>query len=164
MLWVESSGGPLALIAAEALPMWAGASGHDYEQACEVDGFDVIAFGADKRALILWEEPARTTFLAGPMMFAQWLYADPGTNVDRVLADTSRVEWEAGPLLDINGPMILLDAAAPGADLQIDQSRGTMSAEAISLDIPPGHYRVEAGETNPSDRTCFRLYRLVLVR
>ncbi|GAA3101631.1 hypothetical protein [Nonomuraea salmonea] len=63
--------------------------------------------------------------------------------------------------MDVGGPMVLLDAAAPGAEVRIDQARGEMDAEAISVEIEPGLYRVDCGEVSLDERTCFRCYHLV---
>ncbi|MEV4808161.1 Imm21 family immunity protein [Nonomuraea sp. NPDC049421] len=160
-IWVESSGGPLALVPAEALHEWTGVNGADYDAACAVDGFGVIGFGKDRSALILWDEPARTTFFE--RLFVQWMYADSDGDVERAVSRLCDVVWEQGPIVDVGGLMVLLDAAAPGPEVRIDQARGEMDAEAINVEIEPGFYRVDRGEVSPDERTRVRCYRLVAV-
>ncbi|MFF0243387.1 Imm21 family immunity protein [Streptosporangium sandarakinum] len=163
LVWAESAGGPLALVERQALDDWTGYEG-DYERACAVETVDVIPFGGGARALILWEEPAATAFLPEVRTFVQWLYADPGTDAARAVRDTAGVAWEAGPVFETAGPLVLLDAAIPGADIEIDRpAHGDSGAEAISVDLPPGRYHVESGDVKPDERSCFRLYRLVLL-
>lgn len=162
-IWVESSGGPLALVAEGALSKWTGVSGDDYDSACAVDGLGVIRFGGGERALVLWDEPARTTYFKRLRIFVQWVYADPGCDVEQAVTELREVAWEQGPIMDIGGPMVLLDAAAPGAEVRVNQVRGAMDAEAIRVEIEPGRYRVDSGEIRPDERTCLRCYRLVAV-
>ncbi|SDI62763.1 Imm21 family immunity protein [Nonomuraea jiangxiensis] len=162
-VWVESSGGPLVLVAEKALNEWTGADGDDYDSACTVDDLGVIRFGTGEQGLVLWDEPARTTYFQGLRIFVQWVYADPSCDVEQAVSWLGDVAWEQGPTMDVGGPMVLLDAAAPGGEIQINQVRGAMDGEAISVEIEPGRYRVDSGETRPDERTCFRCYRLVAV-
>ncbi|MEV5560996.1 Imm21 family immunity protein [Nonomuraea wenchangensis] len=162
-IWAESSGGPLVLVAGQVLSEWTGAVGDDYDMACAVDELGVVRFGARRQALVLWEEPARTTYFKRLRIFVQWVYADPGCDVEQVIAELHDTAWEEGPTIDVDGPMVLLDAAAPGADVQVDQVRGSMDADAISVDVEPGRYRVDRCEVRPDERTCFRCYRLMKV-
>jgi hypothetical protein len=150
-------------VAEQALNEWTGANGDDYNSACAVDDLGVIRFGAGERALVLWDEPARTTYFKRLRIFVQWVYADPGCDVEQAVSELRDVTWEQGPIMDVGGPMVLLDAAAPGAETQINQVRGAMGAEAISVEIEPGLYRVDSGEIRPDERTCFRCYHLVAV-
>ncbi|MFC4062379.1 Imm21 family immunity protein [Planomonospora corallina] len=161
LVWTESAGGPLAVIERQALDDWTGYGG-DYERACEVEVVDVITFGESRRALILWDEPAATAFLPEVRTFVQWLYADPGTDAARAARDTTGVVWEAGPVFEVAGPLVLLDAAMPGTDVTINRpARDASSAEAVNVELPPGRYRVEWADVEPDERSCFRLYRLV---
>ncbi|WP_091077874.1 Imm21 family immunity protein [Nonomuraea wenchangensis] len=162
-IWAESSGGPLVLVAGKALNEWTGADGDDYELACAAEDLALIPFGTDEMALVLWEEPARTTYLQRPRIFVQWVHADPGCDVERVVSELGDVAWEQGPAMDVGGPMVLLDAAVPGAEVQVNQARDTMDAQAISVEIEPGRYRLDSGEIRLDERTCFRCYRLVAV-
>ncbi|MFI6919959.1 Imm21 family immunity protein [Nonomuraea spiralis] len=162
-IWAESSGGPLVLVAEQVLSEWTGAVGDDYDVACAVDELGVVQFGAGEQALVLWEEPARTTYFRRLRIFVQWVFADPGCEVEQVVSELRDIAWEEGPTIDLDGPMVLLDAAAPGAEVQIDRVRGSMDAEAISVEIEPGRYRVDSGEIRPDERTCFRCHRLVEV-
>lgn len=162
-VWAESSGGPLVLVAEKSLHEWTGASGDDYELACAVDDLGVVRFGAGEPALVFADEPARTTYFPRLRMFVQWIHADPGCDVEQAVSSLDNVTWEQGPTMDFGGPMVLLDAAAPGADIQLDHVRGAMDAEAISVEVAPGRYRVDHGETRPDERGSFRCYRLVSV-
>ncbi|WP_165959855.1 Imm21 family immunity protein [Nonomuraea longispora] len=162
-IWAESSGGPLVLVAEKALNEWTGARGDDYELACAVDDCGVIRFGAGEPALVFWDEPTSITYFQRLRMFVQWVYGDPDCDVEQAVSDLGDVAWEQGPAMDFGGSMVLLDAAVPGAEIQIDQVRGAMDAEAISVEIVPGRYRVDCGEVRPDEHTCFRCYRLVAV-
>lgn len=162
-IWAESSGGPLVLVSEKVLDEWTGASGDDYESACAVDDLGVIWFGAGEPALVFWDEPARTTYFQRLRIFVQWIYADPGCDVEQAVSELGDITWEQGPTMDFGGPMVLLDAAAPGTEIQLNHVRGAMDAEAIRVEIAPGRYRVDSGETRPDERTCFRCYRLVAV-
>ncbi|MEV1175040.1 Imm21 family immunity protein [Nonomuraea sp. NPDC049784] len=156
-------GGPLVLVAEKELNEWTGASGDDYELACAIDDLGVIQFSAGGQALVFWDEPARTTYFQRLRIFVQWIYADPGCDVEQAASELGDIAWEQGPTMDVSGPMVLLDAAAPGAEIQINQVRGAMDAEAISVEIASGRYRVDCGEIRPDERTYFRCYRLMAV-
>lgn len=161
MIWAESVGGPLALIETSSVGGWTGYEG-DYERACAVDFVDVIPFGRDSQALIFGDDPAATAFLPDMDTFVQWMYADPGVDVIRALGTVTDARWETGPIFEISGPLVLLDAALPGADVTLDQPRQDgFGAEALSIDIAPGRYRVESADVQPDEHTCFRLHRFV---
>ena len=161
MIWAESVGGPLALIETSSAGEWTGYEG-DYERACAVDFVDVIPFGRDAQAVIFGDEPAATAFLPEIDTFVQWMYADPGVDVIRSLETVTDARWETGPIFEISGPLVLLDAALPGADVTLDQPRQDgFGAEALSIDIVPGRYRVESADVQPDEHTCFRLHRFV---
>ncbi|MFB4273414.1 Imm21 family immunity protein [Nonomuraea sp. GTA35] len=171
MIWVESAGGPLAVISEAALKDWSGFEG-DYERACDVEFVGVIPVGQSNAALILGDEPAGTTYVPVFQAFVQWLWGEPGADVlvslERGLPDAT---WEAGPIFDVAGQLVIFDAAQPGSQVVIDNAdRSSLeptiyqrTENALRVELSPNSYRVESADISSDAASCFRVHRLVAV-
>jgi hypothetical protein len=112
----------------------------DYGRACAIDGYvDTVAIG-EQQALVLGDEPARTTYLSSERLFLRWVAA---YEEDDLLSAARRavregVQWDADedvhPVVD--GAVVLFGSACPGADLEPDNH--------LVIDIRPGEYRIRA--------------------
>ncbi|MBF6164921.1 hypothetical protein IU486_09065 [Streptomyces gardneri] len=82
--WVESAGGPLLIAPESEFGHWGGASGRDgpvetcgdYGRACSVEGYIGLVRIGSQQALVLADEPDRTTYLPAERMFLRWAGAD----------------------------------------------------------------------------------------
>jgi hypothetical protein len=132
MKWIESTGGPLVVVPQSLRSEWKGVAGGDYEEACGVDDYLGILHRAWGVALVLGDEPFRTTVIQraeGPAI-ARWIYAP---DADRVLEFALHVELnERSPLETIQVQLVddayvIIDSAAEGSN-----------AETLEFRPPPG--------------------------
>ncbi|WP_433566840.1 Imm21 family immunity protein [Nocardia sp. CA-151230] len=145
--WVESAGGPFLIAPESELGQWKGVehtdgaveTWGDYGRACAVEGYiGVIEVGA-QHALVLGDQPARTTYLPTERLFLRG--AQSGSDDEfvslarRVLHD---ITWDRDEDLvwEVRGPVILFDSAWSGAEIEPDNQ--------LRIDLEPGSYRVRA--------------------
>ncbi|MFG2325767.1 immunity 21 family protein [Streptomyces sp. NBC_01723] len=155
--WVESGGGPLIAVPETVLPFWTGADGEDadsdYDRACEVDGYVGLLPVGDSTALVLGDEPASTAYLPEHGTFVRWCAAD---SEDEVLAGVPAAlhtaEWEPEVAWRVPGPVLLFDAAWPGA--------ASERAGRVRVALDPGRYAVRAAEARPGAETWLSLVQL----
>ncbi|MEV0617385.1 Imm21 family immunity protein [Nonomuraea sp. NPDC050404] len=157
MKWIETTGGPFALVALDDVPLWTGHRG-DYQRACEVDGVTgLVGFGAPEHrrtALILWDEPLRTAYLPEHQAFVQWMYADSeGELLQMVNSQISSAMWEGGPSIEVRGKVVLFDAAMPGAELT--------SGDSLEIQMRCEVYRVRTADIEPGGRQAARVHQLI---
>lgn len=161
MRWIESNGGPLIAIPANALDYWMGATGAssaDYGRACAVDDYVGLIQVGGTEALVLGDEPLRTTWLpdrAGGVI-ARWVFAPDEESAVAAITDlppgvtwSSSLEWEVAV-----SPVVLLDSAEKGTGL------GTR----LSMQLPPGRYRVETTRYSAAAETQLLLHRVRRMR
>jgi hypothetical protein len=156
MQWIESNGGPLVVVDEEHLGQWLGTDGNsaggsdgesDYDRACRVDDYVAVIPTGRTKALVLGDEPHRTTWVKRPNggLFVRWVYSDSEESIRRSL--------DAQPIdsaLSDNGLTFhvgsqgarLFDSADPGTDIQ---------GENILLHLEPGEYVVSTGVIDPTD-------------
>lgn len=152
-------GGPLIVVPESSVNAWGGctedgsvvgdAGGRDdYDRACEVEDLaGLITVGASgATALVLADEPAKTSFLPKELMFVRWLAADSEDElfegVEAVLADPD-TEWEDSGLWVTDGPAVLMDSAEAGADLGVEYPDGGHPDQTL-VQLPAGRWRVRA--------------------
>ncbi|MEU0786466.1 Imm21 family immunity protein [Streptomyces sp. NPDC006173] len=157
--WVSSMGGPLITLPESCVNAWGGCteSGSvlgedngcdDYDRACAVDGWaGVIAVGeGPATALVLADEPAKTRFMPEGLLFVRWLAADSEeqllTAAQAVLA-APEAPWKDVGLWVCDGPAVLMDSAAAGADLGVTYPGGGQPEQA-PVQLPEGRWRVRA--------------------
>jgi hypothetical protein len=86
LLWIESGGGPLILIDSELASEWGGISGNygspesisDYERACAVDDYLGVVDLRRGTALVLGDEPMRTSIVTvepNDVLVVRWVWA-----------------------------------------------------------------------------------------
>jgi Immunity protein 21 len=169
VIWVESTGGPLAVMAEIDAGHWSGLEG-DYERACAIQGIGTLSIGGEEEALVLWGEPAGTTYVPGWQAMVQWLYAEPETDVlASIFPMLAGGNWETGPTFDVKGALVLFDAASSGSDIAIlnvdDLGRSPVGYEptedALRFELEPGVYRIESADVEVDTQTCFRVHRFI---
>ncbi|WP_328393698.1 Imm21 family immunity protein [Nocardia sp. NBC_00416] len=140
--WVHSAGGPLLIAPESELGHWGGAEDMDgpvetwgdYGRACSVRNYiGLVAIGS-QQALVLGDQPARTTYLPGERVFLRGAAAGSDV-VRRVLRD---ITWDPDEDLvwEVREPVVLFDSAWAGAEIEPDNQ--------LLVDLDPGSYRVRA--------------------
>lgn len=171
MIWVESAGGPLAVMTEADMRLWSGGEA-DYTRICAIESAGVLPLESGGQALVLADEPAATAFVSHQRALVQWIYADPGTDVHSVVRESfDSATWEIDSVFDVRGPLVLFDPALPGPEVAIYEtdtpdSRPTVyeaTESAIRVDIPFGKYAIESADVEPNERTCFRIHRFSLI-
>jgi len=155
--WVESGGGPLIAIPEVVLPFWAGADGDDmssdYDRACDVDGFIGLVPVGDTRALVLGDEPASTSYLPEHGTFVRWCAAESEDELlSGVPAALAEAVWEPEVEWSVPGPVVLFDAAWPGA--------ASARTDHLRVALEPGRYAVRAAYVEPGPETWVGLVQL----
>ncbi|MET7426396.1 Imm21 family immunity protein [Dactylosporangium sp. NPDC005555] len=153
--WVSSAGGPLLVAPQSALSLWTGADSTDgpvqewgdYGRACAVDGdVGVVAVG-QVQALVLGDEPARTTYLPSERLFLRWAAAYDEDDLVGAARRAVRdgVAWDADEVVRwvVDGPVVLFDSAWPGSELEPDNH--------LVVDLEPSAYRVRAAHRTDGD-------------
>ncbi|WP_406738219.1 immunity 21 family protein [Streptomyces sp. NBC_00853] len=156
--WVESGGGPLVVVPAEALTRWEGADSEgpesDYDRACAVVGFTGLLAVGPSHVLVLGDEPSSTAFLPEYGAFVRWVAAESEAELlGSVGAALEDAAWEDGQVWDVPGPVVLFDAARPGSQVEPDNH--------ARVDLAAGRYEVRAALVQPNPETAFHLVRLV---
>lgn len=162
--WVESGGGPLILIDSDLALEWGGMSRNsgspeflsDYERACSVDGYLGVLNVQKGQALVLADEPMRTSVKRleqGDVMIVRWVWAQNETQVIESL------------------PLALESADWLETDFTINHSSETFvifdSADQLAevsdpLEIPfsAGLSRISTLEFKPNDSVFLVLHRI----
>lgn len=131
MKWLQSTGGPLVLMAQDLLPHWRGCDG-DYDRACGVcDWLGVLDVG-DGQALVLGDEPMQTAgwFQAPCWLLVRWSCAPDEATVVRHLERVNQLKFPAtGTEVDFGSRLaVLFDSSACASDLRDD--------EVLRLELP----------------------------
>ncbi|WP_327152131.1 Imm21 family immunity protein [Nocardia sp. NBC_01329] len=148
--WVHSAGGPLLIAPESELGHWAGVEDAedmdgavetwgDYGRACSVRNYIGLVAVGSQQALVLGDQPARTTYLPGERVFLRGAAAGSDEElvdvVRRVLRD---ITWDPDEDLvwEVREPVMLFDSAWAGAEIEPDNR--------LLVDLDPGSYRVRA--------------------
>lgn len=147
------------LIALDDIALWTGHRG-DYQQACEVDtATGIVHFGDHVRqrtAIVLWDEPLRTTYLPDHKAFVQWLYSDSEDElIQMVDSQIPLTVWEGGPSIEVRDRIVLFDAATPGVEL--------ISSESLAIQLECGIYRIRTADVESGNRQGARVHQLCRV-
>ncbi|MFI1336060.1 Imm21 family immunity protein [Streptomyces sp. NPDC020845] len=158
LTWVESEGGPMIVVEESLRHLWGGYANSDYENACEVEGYaGLVTFGepsAPGSALVINDIPAPTAFMGEFHAIVQWISSSSDARFIEVvrggidLVDT----WVDGPVMKVNGPLVVFDAALPGTEARAD--------ELLLVDIEPAVYRVRTADIESDTGTCARVHQL----
>ena len=112
----------------------------DYGRACSVErSIGLVTIGS-QQALVLADEPARTTYLPAERTFLRCLAAD---SEDELVAAARQalqehITWEPDEDLvwEIREPVLLFDSAWAGTEIELDNR--------LHIALDPGLYRVRA--------------------
>ncbi|MFJ2786178.1 MULTISPECIES: Imm21 family immunity protein [unclassified Streptomyces] len=117
---------------------------------------------AGRDVLTLGAEPLSATWLAEHLAFARWCYADDDTGLIPAVQDAAVSDsWRDVYSLELGGRYVLADAAYEG-DRVIGSLRDTQrQAEALRVELLPGHYQVQSLTIDPDPTTQFMLDRLL---
>jgi hypothetical protein len=112
----------------------------DHGVACSADGYIGLVPIGELHGLVLGDDPAMTTYLPAERLFLRWSAADDEDELMSAAHEALRtgVEWDEDEDLvwSVDGPVVLFDAAWPGAELAADNH--------LVVDLQPGRYRVRA--------------------
>lgn len=146
------------MLDSELTHRWSGIEGpppNDYDRACAVTGYlGKIPVGYGE-ALVLGQEPLRTTWISRSSnegFLIRWVYAEDEASVFRSL---ERLPQNVDCLerLTISfgtREQVLFDASCPGGSLE----------DRLSLSLTPGQYEVTAVLYRPDEETALLLHRL----
>jgi hypothetical protein len=171
LLWINSAGGPLLLLEENSINDWAGVfnpltgeaeperDDTDYARAGQVEGYLGQIPVRATTALVLWGEPAATTWIPaseGGGMFVRWMAAES----ERELLDwLPRIPDTAfrsdGQFTVHEGRLILFDSALAGRKVK---ARPT---EYLSIDLNPGTYQISTASYERDDPAWVVVHRLV---
>lgn len=155
--WVESAGGPLLIAPESELGHWGGTADMDgpvetwgdYGRACSVEGYIGLVTVGSQQALVLGDQPVRTTYLPAERTFLRWAAA--GSEEELVAAARQALQehitWDRDEDLvwEIREPVVLFDSAWPGSEIELDNQ--------LDIALDPGRYRVRATYIkNPGNR------------
>ncbi|AYL37939.1 Imm21 family immunity protein [Streptomyces sp. PDY-4] len=127
LTWVESAGAPVIVKEESLRNLWGGYVNSDYENACEVDGYaGLVTFGeptATVTGLVINEIPAPTAFMEEYRSIVQWISSSSDARfVEMVREGIASVSmWDEGPIVRVNGPLAIFDAALPGTEAGADE-------------------------------------------
>ncbi|MFE7507291.1 Imm21 family immunity protein [Promicromonospora sp. NPDC057488] len=125
MRWLESTGGPMVVLPAEATAAWSGYRGPDYDLACSVYDIgmvDVVGAGRTFSALSLSGEPMSTAWSADLGCVVQWRWAEDEDDLLRTIRSSwNGLRWDAVGSVDWQGGARMFDAATPGDELTSDE-------------------------------------------
>lgn len=163
MQWIESGGGPLVVVPQTHLGRWGGVDCRstddtsDYDRACEVSDDVAVIRVADTEALVLGDEPFRTTWLPNEKggFLVRWVYADKEESISEFLSAPSLEEAlsASGVSFTTPGMCVLFDSAEPGDDIRGD---------SMTLALKPGTYAIKSAIVNPSAEVRFVIHQLRL--
>ncbi|GGU86921.1 hypothetical protein GCM10010275_23400 [Streptomyces litmocidini] len=125
----------------------------EYVSALRLAGRDILTLGA---------EPLSVTWLAEPLTFARWCYADDDTGLlPAVHAAGSSGGWKDVLTLGLGGRYVLADAAYEADRILGSLRHAQQPAEALRVELSPGRYRVQSLVVDPDPETQFMLERLL---
>jgi len=148
LTWISSEGGPLLVAPQSAVSSWAGVpdldgpaqARDDYGRACSVDGYIGLVDVGERQALVLGDEPAMTTYLAGERLFLRWVAAQEEDDLihaaRRALHGVPDGDQTEEVLWEVDGPVVLFDSGRAGTELEPDT--------CLVVDLEPATYRVRA--------------------
>ncbi|MGW0777609.1 Imm21 family immunity protein [Streptomyces sp. NPDC002835] len=155
--WVESEGGPMIVVEEFLRRLWGGYTNSDYENACEVEGYAGLVALAESSALgsavAINDIPAPTAFMEEFRVLVQWISSSSDARlVEVVRGGIESVEtWADGPVVQVNGPLAVFDAALPGTEARAD--------ELLLVEIEPAVYRLRTADIESDTGTCARVHK-----
>jgi hypothetical protein len=166
--WIESSGGPLLLLASDLLPLWTGAGDldfdqdmpsprkeSDYERACRVNDYLGVTDVAQGSGLVLDDEPLPTAWWPSPEpggTLVRWVACKDPSTIAGYLKAHEDLEWvPSGIVFAVTSDQLyLFDAATPGYEV----------TEFLNIIVPKDRYYIDTCFLRPDDQTEFILHRL----
>jgi hypothetical protein len=162
--WITSLGGPLILVPESVCQHWNGAprdwpdSEGDYGRACAVDGYIGLIGVGPHHALVLGDDPARTTFHPGHSLLIRTIAIDDDTDLDAILDRIlPTIAWEEQLTWDVPGPVMLFDSVCSygqvteaGEDhLRINLAADRHTVRAAHITIPDEAWLILIQLTGP---------------
>ncbi len=138
-----------------ALSHWAGAE-DDYDRAREVlDLVGALDLPDGAEALVLGNEPLRTTYLPEHRTIIRWCYAEREEGVAQIIADgIPTAKWMRGLQFSTTGDLVVFDAAYFGSE------SGTLTNSTV-IHLDAGRYRLGTASIEPGEQTSFRVHRFI---
>ncbi|GIF66148.1 hypothetical protein Ais01nite_41830 [Asanoa ishikariensis] len=163
--WIDSTGGPLVVVPASALPHWHGTGDlfransdsddwGDYGRACGVDGYAGLIPVGETKALVLADEPAATTYLADSRTFVRWISARSEADLISLVPQAiESAAWETVGEWLLTEPVEMFDSTLVGTDRE--------AAPRLAITVEPGTYEVRTAHIEPDEVTAMVLAQLV---
>ncbi|GAA2342851.1 Imm21 family immunity protein [Dactylosporangium salmoneum] len=163
--WIDTTGGPLVVVPASALPHWHGTGDFftansdsddwgDYGRACAVAGYAGLISVGDVQALVLADEPAATTYLAGRRAFVRWIYARSEADLIRLVPQAIESAcWEPVGDWVVVEAAEMFDSTLAGTDRQ--------AGSRLTISVEPGTYQVRTAYVEPDPETVMVITQLV---
>ncbi|MER6105314.1 Imm21 family immunity protein [Streptomyces sp. NPDC001832] len=157
-MWVESEGGPMIVVEESLRRLWGGYTNSNYENACEVEGYaGLVPFGepsAPGSGLAINDIPAPTAFMEEFRAIVQWISSSSDARFVEVVRGGIEFvgTWVDGPVVQVNGPLAVFDAALPGTEALAD--------ELLLVEIEPAVYRLRTADIESDAGTCARVHKL----
>ncbi|MEU0085627.1 Imm21 family immunity protein [Streptomyces sp. NPDC006274] len=158
LTWVESEGGPMIVVEESLRHLWGGYTNSDYENACEVEGYaGLVTFGEPsvlRTGLAINDIPAPTAFMEEFGSIVQWIASSSDARFVEVVREGIEFvdTWVDGPVMQVNGPVAVFDAALPGTEARAD--------ELLLVEIEPAVYRLRTADIESDTGTCARVHKL----
>ena len=159
--WITSLGGPLILVPESACPHWNGAprdwpeNEGDYGRACAVDGLIGLIDVGPAHALVLGDDPARTTFHVERNLLIRAVAIDDGTDLDAILERVlPTITWDDELTWDVPGAVVLFDSVHSYA-----QVTGA-GEQHLRIELAPGRHTVQAAYIKTPDEAWLMLIQL----
>jgi hypothetical protein len=158
--WIESGGGPLLFVARSLANKWLGTGPStngetDYQRACAVDDeIGTIALD-DAEAVVLGDEPDRTTLIsvsAGELLIVRWRWAESEEFLLRsVISEASNLPFiQSGHFSTVAGEHLLFDSACPGTEV----------GQSLMVSINATQFILETAAFEPSKDMFALVHRL----
>ncbi len=159
--WITSLGGPLILVPESACTHWNGAPRQwpedegDYGRACAVDGYIGLIEVGPTHALVLGDDPARTTFRSERNLLIRTVAIDDDTDLDEILERIPpTIDWEEQLTWDVPGPVVLFDSVYSYA--QVTEA----GEEHLRIELAAGRHTVRAAHVTIPDEAWLILIQL----
>jgi Immunity protein 21 len=171
--WINSTGGPIVIISADAIEKWSGCfstesvqfqkiidaedflnpNETDYGKACQVEKYiEVINFG-DNKAIVLGGEPLQTTYLKSDedVLLVRWIYAENYESVNHYLQSIKVESWSHNEVVHLSSEnYVIFDSSEIGFNLK--------QKESLRFSLKAGNYQIKTCEYKPDSATFLLIH------
>lgn len=163
MRWIESGGGPLILIGKSFLNEWGGCDkssdpnyGSDYDRACNTHEYAELISIPSGEAIILGDEPNRTTVMrrsGEEAIIVRWRWAP---NEEELFKHFEKINENLFKEADC----LRLRITDDEVDIFDSSFSGVAAVDMLTVELTPGEYTLSTIMYEPDSDTCLLLHRL----